>query len=139
MAGDLDTLLSRGIPPVTRLSLSQKLQIAIDIAEAMVFLHSSGIIHRDLKSLNVLIAPDSTAKLVDFGSSRIIDTNSTMTGAVGTARWMAPEVLEKQVCAYSLAFLCVFALLTTLLAHPIEVHLCRRRIFLRHGSLRNCH
>lgn len=81
MAGDLYTLLCKGIPPITRLSLSQKLQIAQDVAEAIAFMHSLGLIHRDLKSLNVLIGHNCEAKLVDFGTTRLVDRNSTMTGS----------------------------------------------------------
>jgi serine/threonine protein kinase len=87
MLGDLFTLLDRGIPPIARLLLSEKIRIAMEICDAVHFLHQNGIIHRDLKSLNVLIAENKTAKLVDFGTSRVIDKSSTMTGAVGTARW----------------------------------------------------
>ncbi|KAJ0405922.1 hypothetical protein ATCC90586_005867 [Pythium insidiosum] len=68
---------------------------AQDITEALVYLHSfdAPIIHRDIKSKNVLLADDYTAKLSDFGiSTRCRD--DTMTGGMGTTAWMAPEVLQ---------------------------------------------
>jgi len=49
------------------------------------------IIHRDLKSPNILITENWTALISDFGESRIAD--STMTTGVGTPQWMAPECL----------------------------------------------
>jgi serine/threonine protein kinase len=72
-----------------------KTLIALDVVEALVYLHSFDplIIHRDLKSKNVLMAEDWTAKLGDFGISRIA-SEETMTGGMGTTAWIAPEVLQ---------------------------------------------
>ncbi|DBA03928.1 TPA: hypothetical protein N0F65_010581 [Lagenidium giganteum] len=72
-----------------------KALIALDVAEALVYLHSfqAPIIHRDLKAKNVLIGEDYTAKIGDFGISREI-ADETMTGGMGTTAWIAPEVLQ---------------------------------------------
>ncbi|KAF0689706.1 Aste57867_18867 [Aphanomyces stellatus] len=71
-----------------------KISIAIDIAQALVYLHSLSpkVIHRDLKSKNVLLDENCTAKLSDFGISRLRQLEETMTAGVGTALWAAPEV-----------------------------------------------
>ncbi|TMW65174.1 hypothetical protein Poli38472_009341 [Pythium oligandrum] len=73
----------------------QKISIALDMAESLVYLHSLDpkVIHRDLKARNVLLDDRLNAKLADFGLSRHESDNNTMTAAVGTCRWMAPEVL----------------------------------------------
>merc|ERR1712137_895100 len=64
---------------------------AMDIACGMQYLHSLGIIHRDLKSLNILVTHDDRCKIIDYGASRVnVDTN--MTGNIGTISWMAPEM-----------------------------------------------
>ncbi|KAJ0405845.1 hypothetical protein P43SY_001577 [Pythium insidiosum] len=71
--------------------------IALDVTEAIVYLHSLDpvLIHRDLKSRNVLLEKATLrAKLSDFGVSRYKLDDDTMTAAVGTIRWIAPEVLE---------------------------------------------
>ncbi|KAG6612941.1 TKL protein kinase [Phytophthora cinnamomi] len=70
--------------------------IALDIAEALVYLHSfeSPIIHRDLKPKNVLLSDTWEAKLTDFGISRELDEDQTMTAEIGTVSWIAPEVLR---------------------------------------------
>eukprot|EP00698_Gefionella_okellyi_P003807 TRINITY_DN13538_c0_g1_i1.p1 TRINITY_DN13538_c0_g1~~TRINITY_DN13538_c0_g1_i1.p1 ORF type:complete len:363 (-),score=62.01 TRINITY_DN13538_c0_g1_i1:63-1151(-) len=72
-------------------------RFAIDTALAMNYLHlcKPPIIHRDLKSANLLIADDWTVKLSDFGLSRLLDTQQHMT-RVGTTAWTAPEVLSNQ-------------------------------------------
>ncbi|GLE10929.1 hypothetical protein PINS_up023201 [Pythium insidiosum] len=75
-----------------------KLQIARHVIEGLAYLHSlqPAVLHRDLKSRNVLLSADAQrAKLIDFGVSRLrADQNSsTMTTCVGTLRWMAPEVM----------------------------------------------
>jgi len=77
----------------TEFTWSEKLQCALSIIEGLVYLHSMTIIHRDLKSRNVLMDSKKGTKLTDFGISRE-DTGETMTVGVGTYRWMAPEILQ---------------------------------------------
>lgn len=92
--GDLKSLLdSTRASSLTWANL--KCQIAIDVADALVYLHTLNpkLIHRDLKSRNVLIDAQSGAKLSDFGISRNRSFDETMTAGVGTARWIAPEVI----------------------------------------------
>jgi eukaryotic-like serine/threonine-protein kinase len=64
------------------------------LARAMDFAHRKGIVHRDLKPGNVLLAPDGTAKIVDFGLARRLEGGESLTssGAIlGTPGYMAPE------------------------------------------------
>lgn len=61
----------------------------------MLHLHTHGILHRDLKSANLLCDSNLDVKVADFGLSRNISEN-TMTGGLGTFQWMAPEVLGHQ-------------------------------------------
>jgi len=53
-----------------------------------------GLIHRDLKSLNILLNDDLVCKIIDFGTSRAVTQDTQMTKNVGTTAWIAPEVLN---------------------------------------------
>ena len=62
----------------TPLSVSKKLAILHDIARALEFIHLQGIVHHDVKSLNILLNEDSTeAKLADFGEAKVQGLNTT--------------------------------------------------------------
>ncbi|RLN32644.1 hypothetical protein BBJ28_00000433 [Nothophytophthora sp. Chile5] len=91
--GDLREYLSN--PEAPRAWSPAKFDIAIGIIEALVYLHSfvPPLVHRDLKSRNVLLSSDLRAKLSDFGTSRFRSLDNTMTAGVGTGRWLAPEVI----------------------------------------------
>lgn len=72
-------------------------QMATDIARGVAFLHQENILHRDIKSLNVLLNNQLQAKLTDFGLSKIKKESQTTTkGSVGTVAWMAPELFERK-------------------------------------------
>ena len=72
--------------------------ICHDIALALAYLHSNGILHRDLSSNNVLlIGPGNRAKVTDFGMSKLADANlrmTPMTMCPGTLAYMPPEALD---------------------------------------------
>ncbi|KAL4564414.1 hypothetical protein LXL04_028478 [Taraxacum kok-saghyz] len=67
---------------------------AVDVAKGMEYVHGLGLIHRDLKSDNLLIANDRSIKIADFGVARIEVRTEGMTPEMGTYRWMAPEMIQ---------------------------------------------
>jgi serine/threonine-protein kinase len=71
-------------------------QLARELLEALAHIHQVGILHRDIKPANIIIEPDGTAKLIDFGIALPRDaTAMTGTGLIlGTERYAAPEVME---------------------------------------------
>ncbi|XP_076947772.1 serine/threonine-protein kinase STY13-like [Bidens hawaiensis] len=67
---------------------------ALDVARGMAYVHGLGLIHRDLKSDNLLISADKSIKIADFGVARIEVQTEGMTPETGTYRWMAPEMIQ---------------------------------------------
>ncbi|OQR83130.1 protein kinase [Achlya hypogyna] len=88
--GDLKSVLDATTPAT--FSWREKAECIAAMADGLVYLHSLDIIHRDIKSRNVLLDSTKGTKLTDFGVSREA-TTETMTIGVGTYRWMAPEIL----------------------------------------------
>ncbi|KAF4319567.1 hypothetical protein BBO99_00006464 [Phytophthora kernoviae] len=93
--GDLRTLLAGYKAMKHPVGIDhKKATIALHVCHALTYLHSLSppVIHRDLKSRNILLNHTLEAKLTDFGISRERH-DSTMTAGVGTSLWMAPEVM----------------------------------------------
>jgi serine/threonine protein kinase len=94
--GSLFRLLHRARP---ELDARRRLNMATDIARGMHYLHSCRptIVHRDLKSPNLLVDRDWTVKVCDFGLSRVKSaTFLTSKSHGGTPEWMAPEMLRNE-------------------------------------------
>jgi mitogen-activated protein kinase kinase kinase 9 len=74
----------------------KRIKLALQIAQGINYLHSfkPPILHRDLKSLNILLDKNYVAKIADFGWARL--RNEHMTKQRGTFQWMAPEVISKE-------------------------------------------
>ncbi|KAL8476657.1 hypothetical protein ACS0TY_029084 [Phlomoides rotata] len=79
-----------------RLSWPVRLNIAIETAEALAYLHKSEIIHRDVKTNNILLDNDFHVKVADFGLSRLFPTNAThvSTAPQGTPGYVDPEYYQ---------------------------------------------
>jgi eukaryotic-like serine/threonine-protein kinase len=88
------TSLQTALEQMGRLEPGEVARIGADVAGALVAAHQAGIVHRDVKPGNVLIADDGTVKITDFGISHALgDVRLTSTGMVtGTPGFLAPEV-----------------------------------------------
>src|SRR6185436_11975535 len=91
--------------PVNGLPADNVMRYGAQIADALTHAHDRGVIHRDLKSSNIIVTKDGLAKVVDFGLARRVamaspdmPTSSNVveagTGMAGTLGYMAPEVLR---------------------------------------------
>ncbi|XP_030455360.1 probable serine/threonine-protein kinase SIS8 isoform X1 [Syzygium oleosum] len=94
--GSLYRLIHR---PNNQLDERRRLRMALDAARGMNYLHNCNpvIVHRDLKSPNLLVDRNWVVKVCDFGLSRMKhSTYLSSRSAAGTAEWMAPEVLRNE-------------------------------------------
>jgi tetratricopeptide (TPR) repeat protein len=91
----LSSRLQRGA-----MSISETVEVAWQLADALASAHAQGIIHRDLKPSNVVLGPESRAKVLDFGIARMVPAGADMSasvpgtiggGLVGTPGYAAPE------------------------------------------------
>eukprot|EP01087_Luapelamoeba_hula_P003949 TRINITY_DN138_c0_g2_i1.p1 TRINITY_DN138_c0_g2~~TRINITY_DN138_c0_g2_i1.p1 ORF type:complete len:1696 (-),score=223.93 TRINITY_DN138_c0_g2_i1:132-5219(-) len=86
---------------VPSLPMGLKVKLATQAAQGMHFLHSSGILHRDLKSPNILLDDKWNAKISDFGLTKFKqESGSDIDKLAGSLFWTAPEVLGEE-CPYS--------------------------------------
>ncbi|KAJ9559770.1 hypothetical protein OSB04_004930 [Centaurea solstitialis] len=78
-----------------KLAFKVVVQMALDLARGLSYLHSQKIVHRDVKTENMLLDKSRTIKIADFGVARVEASNpNDMTGETGTLGYMAPEVLN---------------------------------------------
>jgi eukaryotic-like serine/threonine-protein kinase len=76
-----------------RLAPARVAEIARQCCAGLACAHAAGLVHRDIKPQNLLVTPEATIKIADFGIAHALDqTRLTLTGSiVGTARYLAPE------------------------------------------------
>ncbi|CAI9111059.1 OLC1v1011194C3 [Oldenlandia corymbosa var. corymbosa] len=78
-----------------KLAFKVVIQLALDLARGLNYLHTKKIVHRDVKTENMLLDKTRTVKIADFGVARVEASNpNDMTGETGTLGYMAPEVLN---------------------------------------------
>ncbi len=85
---DLGRTFRRG----TQVGLAATGRIALDVLEALTYAHAFGVIHRDIKPANILLTRADGIKVTDFGISRALSLDATMSSVlVGTPCYMSPE------------------------------------------------
>ncbi|KAM3654289.1 serine/threonine-protein kinase PAK 3-like [Ammospiza maritima maritima] len=81
----------------TCLSEDEMAAISRECLQGLDFLHSNDVIHRDVKSDNILLRTDGSVKLADFGlATQLTPEQSRRCSVTGTPWWMAPEVVTGQ-------------------------------------------
>ena len=96
MPGSLYNLLHLKKTAV-QMSAEDRLKIGRDVARTFLYMHSLGIVHRDLKSHNILVDEHFNMKICDFGLARFkADIGKGTMQFSGTPVYMAPELFQKR-------------------------------------------
>ena len=118
------------------LSIDQRLQLFRTVCEAVQYAHQHAVIHRDLKPSNILVKPDGTIRLLDFGIAKQLDSldtpagqkgsNHTMTGLrLMTPAYAAPEQIRGEQIGIHTDVYSLGVILYELLAHDLPFDLSR--------------
>jgi eukaryotic-like serine/threonine-protein kinase len=75
------------------LSLPELVRLGVELCEVMEHVHQQGVVHRDIKPENIMLMPDGTSRLMDFGIAQITDRTGTVraSGFQGSPAYMSPE------------------------------------------------
>lgn len=84
-----------------KLTEDEAVNIALQVLEALKYLHGRGYLHRDIKPHNILFDADGNTRLADFGLSKLLESNTYLNSVVGTPNYMAPEVWKGKTCISS--------------------------------------
>ncbi|MCA9488782.1 MAG: protein kinase, partial [Myxococcales bacterium] len=90
------TMVKRAGRPGSRERMSEVLRVGYHVSRALHYIHDRKMVHRDLKSANVLVLPDDRIKLLDFGAAALLDATERITQDgefVGTFAYASPEQL----------------------------------------------
>jgi eukaryotic-like serine/threonine-protein kinase len=75
-----------------RLGIRSRLELFVEVCDAVAYAHRNLVLHRDLKPANILVTSDGAVKLLDFGIARLIAPREAQAEATGTLlRWLTPE------------------------------------------------
>ena len=103
-----------------RLATGRAIQIGVQICRALEAAHDAGVVHRDLKPANIMLGPDDSVVVLDFGLAKsFTGANLSVTEAgilVGTAHYIAPELIRGDHAAPTADLYALGALLHTMLA-----------------------
>ncbi|KAG9400131.1 hypothetical protein AC1031_011039 [Aphanomyces cochlioides] len=117
--GDLRDKLSK--TTITSFPWRAKVDIIYQVVQALMYVHSQGVIHRDIKSRNILLDSLKPAKLINVGTLGDYIQASVVSGA-GTFRWMAPEVIMNQTYTDAADIYSLGIVLSEIDSHQLPYH-----------------
>ncbi len=102
--GDLENFISRSFKK--RNGINEKIidRVILQTKEAISCLHENNIIHRDIKSSNILIFDNKTIKISDFGVSKYLDNSKFARSSIGTPYYMSPAIVRGEKYSYNVDY-----------------------------------
>ena len=116
--GDLESFIEKSFKKRRSGAISEKIidRIILQVNEALDTLHKNKIVHRDIKSSNILIFDKNTIKITDFGVSKILKNQVFTKSSIGTPYYMSPAIIKGEFYSFNVdywAFGCLIYKLVT--------------------------
>ena len=102
--GDLETFISKSFKKKKGLNEKVIDRIILQVKEAISCLHKNDIIHRDIKSSNILIFDKKNVKISDFGVSKLLENNIFARSSIGTPYYMSPAILRGEKYSFNVDY-----------------------------------
>jgi serine/threonine-protein kinase len=100
------------------LPVMRKVQLTEEVCSGLAHAHEMAIVHRDIKPANLIVGPEGTVKILDFGIAKLTTTSTTLPGSIlGTMNYMAPEQIRGTPVDARADIFSVGAVLYELLSH----------------------
>lgn len=102
--GDLETFIDRSFKK--KKGITEKIidRVILQVNEAIDCLHCNNIIHRDIKSSNILIFDSKTIKISDFGVSKLLENNIFARSSIGTPYYMSPAIVRGEKYSFNVDY-----------------------------------
>jgi len=102
--GDLETYISKSFKK--NRGINEKIidRVILQVKEAISCLHNNNIIHRDIKSSNILIFDRKNVKISDFGVSKLLENNIFARSSIGTPYYMSPAIVRGDKYSYNVDY-----------------------------------
>lgn len=113
--GDLDTLIKKRKQEKRRFIEKEILKILLDVMKGLKVMHKLKIIHRDIKTANILIDKNGIFRIADFNVSRLLNASDVASTMAGTILYSAPEVLENESYSFPIDIYSVGAVIYELM------------------------
>jgi serine/threonine-protein kinase ULK/ATG1 len=104
------------------LSLETKNKWIIQLLSGLLYLHKNNIIHRDIKSQNILVSDDDNIKIIDFGFSKYFKIDKMMNTICGSPLFMSPELISGEKYNYKIDYWSMGLILYQIITGVLPYH-----------------